>query len=207
MEYYTYDDKPVVVSKNSGFQLLEDRGQRFIDMRNPEFGEMRNHVYSYLTHEVEEDMVEDFGHRYPVAFLADYINILTRMDHPQKKALITILHEEKKRRSASYELRKAKGVVEMGDIETIFPAGTEVVAKTYDEGLIGGIVKSVKLQRSFFSGVYWQFTLNVVHAVKGDVQQGAYTYQMPGFRGLVPFGDLPVRPVTKKDKEFLIGSN
>jgi hypothetical protein len=202
-EYYTYDEKPVVLSKNTGFQLLEDRGHKFIDMRDPSHGDMRNHVYSWLTHQLEEEMVQDFGHRYPVAFLVDYIDVLNNMDHKEKRALLVILREEQQRRTASYETRKGKGVVEMSDIETVFPAGTEVVAKTYDEGLIGGIVKTVKLQRSFWKGVYWQFTINVVHAVKGEVQQGTYTYEMPGFRGLVSLADLPVRPVTKKDKEFL----
>jgi hypothetical protein len=202
-EYYTYDEKPVVLSKNAGFQLIEDRGHKFIDMRDPAHGDMRNHVYSYLTNELEEEMVEEFGHRYPVAFLADYLDLLGSMEHAQTKPLIKILHEEKKRRAASYEQRREKGMVEMGDIETVFPAGTEVVAKTYDEGMIGGIIKSVKLQRSFWSGIYWQFTLSVVHAVKGEVQQGLYTYEMPGFRGLVQLSDLPVRPVTVKDKKLL----
>ena len=202
-EYYTYDEKPVVISKNTGFQLLEDRGHKLIDMRQPEHGEMRSHIYAYLTQELEEEMVDEFGHRYPVAFLADYIDLLNNITHAHKKTLILILQEEKKLRVASYEHRKAKGVVEMNDIETVFPLGTEVVAQTSDEGMIGGVIKSVKLQRSFFSGIYWQFTLSVVHAVKGDVQQGLYNYSMPGFRGLVPLSDLPVRPVTAKDKKFL----
>jgi ATPase family associated with various cellular activities (AAA) len=202
-EYYTYNEKPVVVSKNAGFQLLEDRGHKYIDLRDPKFGGMRDYVYSYLTNSLEDDMIDDFGHRYPVSFLADYVDLLNTINHPQKEALVTILLEEKQRRVASYEQRKAKGVVEMSDIETVFPAGTEIVAKTWDEGLIGGIVKSVQLQRSFFSGVYWEFTINVVHAVKGEVAQGLYTYSMPGFRGLVPLADLPVRTVTKKDKAFL----
>jgi len=135
----------------------------------------------------------------------DYINLLDGITHPQKRALITILQEEQKLRAASYKQRKAKGVIEMSDMETAFPLGTEVVAQTYDEGLIGGVIKSVKLQRSFFSGTYWQFTLSVVHAVKGEIQQGLYNYSMPGFHGLVPLADLPVRPVTEKDKKFLTG--
>src|SRR5271157_5506491 len=203
LEYYTYDEKPVVKAKNSGFQLLEDRGHKFIDMRNPEFGDMRNHVYSFLIEELEEEMVVDFGHRYPVAFLVDYIDLLNNIEHPQKKALITILKEEQKLRTASYEQRKTKGVVEMSDIETVFPLGTEVVAESGDEGLIGGIIKAVKLQRSYWSGIYWQFTLSVVHAVKGEIQQGLYNYSMPGFRGLIPLSDLPVRPVTPADRKFL----
>lgn len=202
-EYYTYNERPVVVSKNAGFQLLEDRGHKFVDMREPKFGGMRDHVYAHLTNSLEDEMVEEFGHRYPVSFLADYVDIINGINHPQKAALVEILQEEKKRRSASYSQRKAKGVVEMSDIETVFAAGTEIVAKTWDEGLIGGIVKSVQLQRSFFAGVYWQFTISVVHAVKGEVQQGLYTYTMPGFRGLVPLDELPVRTVTKKDKVFL----
>jgi hypothetical protein len=202
-EYYTYNEKPVVVSKNAGFQLLEDRGHKFIDMRDPKFGGMRDYVWSYLTNSLEEEMVEEFGHRYPVAFLADYIDLINHINHPSKGTLITILQEEKQRRVTSYEKRKEKGLVEMSDIETVFPAGTEIVAKTYDEGLIGGIVKSVKLQRSFFAGVYWEFTISVVHAVKGEVAQGLYSYSMPGFRGLIPLADLPVRPVTKKDRAFL----
>src|SRR5271154_972144 len=203
MEYYTYDEKPVVVFKNAGFQVLEDRGHKFIDMRNPEFGGLRNEIYNYLTNDLEEEMVVDFGHRYPVAFLVDYIELLNHITHPTKKALITVLKEEQSRRAASYETRKGKGVVEMSDIETVFPLGTEVVAQTYDEGLIGGIIKSVKLQRSFWAGTYWQFTLSVVHAVKGDIQQGLYNYSMPGFRGLVPLAELPVHPVTEKDRKFL----
>ncbi len=202
-EYYTFDEKPIVVSKNTGFQLLEDRGHRYIDMRDPAHGDMRTHVYSYLTNQIEEEMVDDFGHRYPVAFLVDYIEALSEMDHPQRRALVLILKEEQGRRAASYRQREAKGVVEMSDIETVFPAGTEVIAKTYDEGMIGGIVKSVKLQRSFWSGTYWLFTLSVVHAVKGEVQQGMYQYQMPGFRGLVPLSELPVRPVTAKERKTL----
>src|SRR5271167_2917345 len=171
-EYYAYDEKPVVLAKNAGFQLIEDRGHKYIDMRDPAHGDMRNHVWSYLVNSLEEEMVEEFGHRYPVSFLADYIDLLSGLEHAQLRALIKILQAEKQRRPTSYEQRKEKGLVEMSDIETIFPAGTEIVAKTYDEGLIGGIVKSVKLQRSFWSGVYYQFTISIVHAVKGEVQQG-----------------------------------
>src|SRR5208283_337077 len=36
-----------------------------------------------------------------------------------------------------------------------------------------------------------------------EVQQGLYSYNMPGFRGLVALTDLPVRPATKKDRAFL----
>ena len=201
-EYYTYDEKPVVISKNAGFQLIEDRGHRYIDMRDPAHGEMRNYVYAFLTNQLEEDFIEDYGHRYPVSFLADYLDLLSQIEHPQKRALVAILKSEFKRRAESYETRKKQGLVEMSDIETVFPVGTEVVAKTYDEGLIGGVVKSVKLIRSFW-GTYWNFTLNVVHAVKGEIQQGLYQYEMPGFRGLVPLSELPVRPATAKDKKSL----
>jgi len=61
LEYYTYDEKPVVLSKNAGFQLLEDRGHKFIDMRDPDHGSMRNHIYTYLTNNLEDAMVDDFG--------------------------------------------------------------------------------------------------------------------------------------------------
>jgi hypothetical protein len=201
-EYYTYDEKPVVVSKNAGFQLLEDRGQRYIDMRDPEFGGLRESVYAYLNSTVEEDLVDDFGHRYPVSFLADFIPLLESTTGPGKRQLLAVLKSEQKRRMDSYGQRKKKGLVEMGDIQTVFPAGIEVVAKTYDEGLIGGIVKSVKLVQSFW-GNYWNFTLSIVHAVKGEIQQGLYRYEMPAFRGLVPLADLPVRPATPEDKKAL----
>jgi hypothetical protein len=202
MSYGYYGDKPIIISQNTGFQLLEDRGQKFIDMRDPKHGNLREDVYSCLTCSLEEEMVDDFGHRYPVSFLADYIDLINNINHPYRPALVAILREEKQRRITSYEQRKEKGVVEMSDIETVFPAGTEVVATT-DEGLIGGIIKSVKLQRSFWAGNYWQFALSVVHAVKGEIQQGLYNYQMLGFRGLVPLAELPVHPVTGKDKKFL----
>lgn len=202
-QYYEFnEDKPLVIAKNAGFQLIEDRGQRFIDMRDPEHAGMREHLWAYLTNQLEEDLVEEFYHRYPVSFLADYTVLINQIPGPTTKKLVLILLAEQKRRVASYEQRKLRGEVEMGDIETIFPAGTEVSAKTHDEGIIGGIVKSVKLQRSFW-GTYWNFTLNVVHAVKGEVQQGLYTYEMPAFRGLMKLTDLPVRPITAKDKKFL----
>lgn len=204
LEYYNYDnDKPVVVLKNDGFQVLESHGHKFIDMRDPEHRGIRDHVYTYLTNTLEEETVMDFGHRYPVSFLVDYMDYLNRMDHVWKLALMKVLKEEQVRRKASYAHRKKQGVVEMSDIETVFPAGTEIVAKTYDEGLIGGVIKSVSLQRSFWKGVYWQFSLSVIHAVRGEVTQGVYVYEMPGFRGLTKLTDLPVRPVTKEDRKFL----
>jgi hypothetical protein len=156
-----------------------------------------------LGSELDSMMVEDFGHRYPVGFLADYVTLLSKMDHAQTRPLILILKAELERRRASYSQRQEKGVVEMSDIETVFPAGTEVVVKTYDEGIIGGIVKSVKLQRSFWSGVYFTFSLSVVHGVKGEVQQGLYTWEMPGFHGLVPLESLPIRTPSAKDKKLL----
>jgi len=55
-EYYTYDEKPVVVSKNAGFQLLEDRGHKYIDMRDPKFGGLRDFVYTYLENSLEEEL-------------------------------------------------------------------------------------------------------------------------------------------------------
>ena len=202
-EYYTYDEKPVVISKNAGFQLIEDRGQRFIDMRDPDFGGIRDQVYNSLSAMVEEELVDDYGHRYPIAFLADFVSLFEgQISHTNKRQFIAVLKGEQKRRQESYGQRKKKGLVEMGDIQTVFPAGIEVVAKTYDEGLIGGVVKTVKLVNSFW-GTYWNFTLSVVHAVKGDVQQGLYRYEMPAFRGLVSLADLPVRPATAEDKKVL----
>jgi hypothetical protein len=202
-EYYTYDEKPVIISKNAGFLLLEDRGQRYIDMRDPEFGGLRDQVNNSLTDMVEEELVDDFGHRYPLSFLTDFIPLFeSQISHTNKRQFLAVLKGEQKRRMDSYGQRKKKGLVEMGDIQTVFPVGIEVVAKTYDEGLIGGVVKTVKLVQSFW-GTYWNFTLSVVHAVKGEIQQGLYRYEMPAFRGLVKLADLPVRPATPADKKEL----
>jgi hypothetical protein len=202
-EYALNDEVPVVVSKHTGFRLLEIRGRQFVDFREPNYASMRDYITSYLDSEVDDETIEDFAHRYPVTFLMDYIHLLERMGHRDQAPLLSLLKEAKQKRKASYAKRKEKGMVEMGDVETIYPNGTEVVCQTGDDGIIGGIVKQIKIQQSWFSGPFFEVKLAVIHAVKGEVTQGFYIVRIPGFHGLVKAETLPIRVPTDEDRKKL----
>lgn len=203
MYEYNFDDAPIVIQAYDGFRIIEVKGRQFIDCRDPKHMLLRDYFVAYLNNELDSEMVEDFSHRYPVSFLVDYIHLFERIDGRNRRELVAFLKEEKKKRVASYSARQKKGMVEQGDVETVFPAGTEVVFATGDDGLIGGIIKGIKLQQSFWSGPYFEIRLSVIHAVKGEVQQGFYTVHMPGFYGQVPLTSLPLRKPTEADKKFL----
>lgn len=203
MYEYGFDDAPVVIQSYDGFRILEVKGRQYIDCRDPQHSTMRDYIVAYLHNEIDSDTVEDFAHRYPVGFLIDYIHLLERIDGRNRLELIRYLKAEKQKRVASYATRQKKGMVEMSDVETVFPTGTEVVFATGDEGLIGGTVKTIKVQHSFLAGTYFDIKLSVIHAVKGEVQNGFYTVRMPGFYGMVPLPSLPLRLPSVEDKKKL----
>jgi hypothetical protein len=203
MYEYDFSEAPVVIQSYDGFRILEVKGRQYIDCRDPQHGMARDYIVAYLHNEIDSETVEDFAHRYPVSFLIDYIHLLERMDGRNKNELIKFLKAEKQKRVRSYSERQKKGLVEMGDVETVFSPGTEIVFATGDDGLIGGIVKNIKIQHSWFAGTYFEIKLSVIHAVKGEVQQGFYTVRMPGFYGMVPLNSLPLRFPATEDKKKL----
>jgi hypothetical protein len=202
-EYAMYDEVPVVVSKHTGFRLIEIKGKQYIDCREPNHASLRDYLTSYLDNEIDDETLEDFAHRYPVSFLMDYIHLIEAMGHRDQGPLLTLLKDAKAKRKASYAKRKEKGMVEMGDVETIFPVGMTVVCQTGDDGIIGGIVKQIKILQSWFSGPYFEIKLAVIHAVKGEVQQGFYFVRIPGFYGLVKAETLPIRQPSDEDMKRL----
>lgn len=192
----------VVIQKCDGFRLIEIEGRQHIDFRDHTCASLRDLVRRFLSSELDSETVEDFAARYPVSFLIDYISILENIEHRDRSKLIAILKDEKTKRASSYKVRSAKGMVEMGDIEMVFPAGTEVVFDTGD-GLVGGVVRTIKIQRSYFAGTYFEIKLAVIHAIKGEVENGFYTIRMPGFFNMVPLTSLPIRRPDAKDKKAL----
>ena len=200
---YGYTEAPTLIKKYDGYQLIELSGRQYIDCRVPKHNGLRDYFQSYLSSEIDSDTLDDFGGRYPVPFLVDFIPALERMEHPDTRTLVKFLKEIRAKRQASYDVRKAKGVIEMSDVEIVYPAGTDVVFQAGDEGLVGGVIKSIKIQHSFFTGPYFEIRLNIIHAIKGDVQQGIYSVNMPGFTGLIELATLPLRIPTARDKKTL----
>jgi hypothetical protein len=201
-----YDYAPAseitILAENEGYKHIEVKGRPFIDVRDLNHSSIRDYLRRYLSSEIDSETVEDFAGRYPLSFLINYIPLLERMEHRDTRHLIKILKEEKQKRTESYSIREKKGTVEMGDVETVFPVGTQIVFAGHD-GLVGGIVKSIKIQSSYWSGIYFEIKLAVIHAVKGEVQNGHYIVRMPGFFGVVPLNTLPLRCPTPADKKIL----
>jgi len=210
MYEYDFTEAPLVLKTYKGFRIIEVKGRPFIDFRDPEHNALKDHLFNYLSNEVDTETLEDFAHRYPVGFLADNYDEIEELREYEEEAslnikeLLALLLADKKKRAASYSQRQKKGVVEMGDIETVFPIGSEVAFDTGgDMGTIGGIVRSVKLHHSFW-GTYFSVNLHVVHAIKGELAQGYYEAQFAGFFGQVPLKSLPVRHITAEDKKPLM---
>jgi SpoVK/Ycf46/Vps4 family AAA+-type ATPase len=206
---YDFTEAPVVLNTYPGFRVIEVKGRTFIDLRDPKASALREYLYQYLNNEVDSDSLEEFAHRYPVQFLSDNFEEIEEMKEYEDaeglniKELLAIIREDKKKRVASYAARQKKGMVEMGDIETVFPIGTEIAFETGgDMGTIGGVIRSVKLHHSFW-GTYFEISLHVIHGIKGEMSQGFYTAHMAGFFGQVPLKSLPIRKVSAEDKKSL----
>lgn len=199
---YAAPSEITVLAENDGYRHIEVKGRPFIDVRVLDHSSIRDYLRRYLSSEIDSETVEDFAGRYPLSFLINYIPVLERMEHRDTRSLIKILKEEKQKRTESYSVREKKGMVEMGDVETVFPVGTQIVFAGHDQ-MVGGIVKSIKIQSSYWSGIYFEIKLAVIHAVKGEVQNGHYIVRMPGFFGVVPLASLPLRCPTAADKKVL----
>lgn len=94
-----------------------------------------------------------------------------------------------------------KGAIEFGDIPYLLLKGNEVTT-VKDGETIGGVVESVRLQKSFF-GVYYQVQLKVISNVYGTIQEGSYETSIGYYAGLVDINKLPVRPITEEEKTAL----
>lgn len=204
---FEFEGTPVVLARFNGFRHIEVSGRVFIDTRDPAHCSLKEYIKSYLRQEVDSETVDDFAGRYPVQFLINYIHQFERMDErmdgDDSEQLVHILVKEKRDRTKSYAVREAKGLAEMNDVETVFPAGSDVVFETGDDGIVGGVVRSIKIRQSFFSGIYFEIKLSVIHAIKGEVQNGHYVVRMPGFHGLTQLASLPIRKPTAADKKRL----
>ncbi len=196
------DFEPVVTAEYEGYRLLEIEGQEYVCCREPKSSAIRAELWEYLTDNVASDQVSNFGHRYPVGFLADHISAVKRIDHKDKAKLVKYLSAAGERMRKSWAERKAKGLVEMSDIPRAFPIDSEVV---FDDGeeLVGGVVKVVEQEHSWMGGVYWAVKLQVVHAIRGIPGQGLYKTKVNGFHGLMKMKDLPLRFPTKADMKRL----
>lgn len=206
---YEYDltESPLVTKAYKGFRVIEVKGRTYIDVRDPNHNLLKEYIFNYLSDEVGTEVMEGFSHRYPVGFLTDNYDSIELLKDCEAavgiKELLAILHEDRKKRKASYFKRQKKGMVEVTDIETVFSIGTEVAFDTGgDMGTVGGIVKNVKFHHSFF-GAYFEINLHVVHAIKGEVAQGCFVAHMAGFHGQVPLKSLPLRKITPADKKEL----
>jgi hypothetical protein len=217
MSYYI--EEPIVIDARPGYKLITLSGRELIDCRETEHSSLRDYLYSGLNCILDDDTLEDYSHRYPVSFLVDYLssieNILTALgnnnseDPPSEKETVrgadaaTLLAHLKKaftKLETSFAERKKKGVIEMSDMPRYFPVGTEIVHQ--DDDLVGGVIKSINIRHSFFSGTYYEIGLRVIHAIKGIPEEGIYTINI-GFSGIVPVDSLSVRMVTAEDKEKL----
>lgn len=196
------DFDPIVTAEHDGYRLLEIEGQEYVCCREPKNSGMRAELWEALTDNVSSDQVSNFGHRYPVGFLADNIVFVKRVQHKDRAKLVKYLATAGERMRKSWNERKARGVVEMSDIPRAFPIDMEVVFDDGDE-LVGGIVKTVEQEHSWMGGVYWAVKIQVVHALRGVPGQGLYAAKISGFSGLVPMKDLPLRQPTKADLKTL----
>lgn len=95
----------------------------------------------------------------------------------------------------------ARGTVEFGDIPYLLEKGTEVRA-SHDGEMLGGVIESVRLLKSFF-GVYYQVGIKVINNVHGSVVDSIYTTNIAGFAGLKRIEALPVTLITPEDKAAL----
>ena len=192
----------IVTLECEGYRLLEIEGQEYVCCREPKNSAIRAELWEYLTDSISSDQVSNFGHRYPVAFLADNINAVKRVQHKDKAKLVKYLAQAGERMRKSWAERKAKGLVEMSDIPRAFPIDSEVV---FDDGeeFVAGVVKTVEQEHSWMGGVYWSVKLQVVHAIRGIPGQGLYQTKVRGFHGLIPMKDLPLRFPTKADMKKL----
>ena len=198
-----FDEKPLVLKSTTGYQLVSLSGKHFIDCRETGHDSLRDSVFAFLNNELDSDTIEDFNHRYPVSFLVDHFHLIERMLDKDAPPLIAYLRTIKVKAQKSYAKRRAKGLIEMSDVPQAFPIGMEVVVEGGEDGLIGGIIKNIRLRHSFFSGPYYEIGLQVIHAIKGVLEEGVYSIQF-GFSGLVHISTLPIRSATKTDKKFLL---
>jgi hypothetical protein len=197
------EEKIVVVDKSSFYQVLEINGKSYIDCRDPNHCQLRDYISSYLGLEIDSYTIDDFGHRYPVTFLLNYIPSFKAKRDGGMPLLVAYLEKVKTIRQDSYKERQKLGKIEMGDLELVFPQGTDIVYHDGNGGLIGGQVQKIDVRNSFFTGPYFIIQLKVIHAIKGEIENGIYSFSIGGFYGLEDLKSLPICVPTDSDKEFM----
>lgn len=152
-----------------------------------------------------------YDYVYPVADLIAYKDQLAEefeaYDYDLESAtskyrpFMVILNEFAKEVADQLSEKIKRGSVEFGDLPYLLLKGTEV-STTLDGELIGGVIESVRLVKSFF-GVYYKVQMKVISNVHGSIQDGIFETQLGYYQGLMPINQLSVRPVTPVEKAEL----
>jgi ATPase family associated with various cellular activities (AAA) len=197
-----FEEKPKVLKSNPGYRLISLSGREYIDCQEPNHSGLRDYICNALGNQLDSDTIDNYAHRYPVSFLATHVTLLESYRRAKDMpTLLTHLRKLQLKLEKSYLERKKRGIIEMSDMPRQFPPNTEIVYQG-DDGLIGGTIKSLKLEFSFWSGPYYNISLRVIHAIKGVAEEGIYTMHV-AFSGVVALDAISLRLATSEDKELL----
>lgn len=196
--------------KKPAIEKMDHAGDTYLSVKNA--GEdVKSTVLGVLQDVLGFHEARAYSGVYPVAKLMGFRDSIVQEFHNYGEAVedkknkfhqfIAVIDEFCAQVKDQLKDKIVRGTVEFGDIPYLLEKGTEV-RTSHDGEMLGGIVESVQLRKSFF-GVYYQVGLKVISNVHGSVVDNVYTTNIAGYNGLKKISSLPVTLLEADDKAFL----
>lgn len=196
--------------KKPAIEKMDHAGDTYLSVKNA--GEdVKSTVLGVLQDVLGFHEARAYGGVYPVAKLMGFRDSIVQEFHNYGEAVedkknkfhqfIAVIDEFCGQVKEQLKDKIVRGTVEFGDIPYLLEKGTEV-RTSHDGEMLGGIVESVQLRKSFF-GVYYQVGLKVISNVHGSVVDNVYTTNIAGYNGLKKISSLPVTLLEADDKAAL----
>lgn len=193
--------KETILKTTKSFRHLEMSGVEFIDLTDPKHSAFRGNLFDNLADFDGYDVVQDYLNRYPVNYLSNKVNCVKMLEKSKDKdTLLKILATSAAKLAEGLKGRQKRGVAEMSDVPKMFPVGSEVYLTNE---CVGGIVQSISLESSFFSGPYFKVRLKILHAGSGQFTEATYTMKLQGFLKQAPISELGISRITEERKKEL----
>jgi len=96
-----------------------------------------------------------------------------------------------------------QGAVAFDDLPFYFSTGKEVYFSDDDGNTIAGVVSNAGVQSTWFGSQFLAVTMDIIHAVQGDLVPGKYVASLGSYEGLKKIEDLHIKTVTPEVKKKL----
>jgi hypothetical protein len=122
---------------------------------------------------------------------------------PEIASILKVLETRIKDIELAVARQIAKGEVAFDDLPFYYKTGAEVYFNDDSGNTIAGLVASSNIQSSWFGSQYLAVTLDIIHAVQGELVPGKYVATLGSYEGMKKLDELHIKPATDDVKKIL----